>query len=278
MNEEKIFQHTNHDHRAGYYYSGQFRSEPPSGPKLSTWRTIGNTRREDVKDLAWVIAGGRSFEDVIANECDSCAPALERLKAYIKASKISKVDMVSNPVSSFIPTPVLSDFYEAKNQVTGYIIENYKKAENYNFLKKLSLLMDSISSQVVRVDGNDAKGVRYNIFGTKTGRLTVERGSFPILTIPKASRSSIVPNNDYFLEVDYNGAELRTLLGLSNLEQPKGDVHLWNVRNFGTKHTTRQEMKVRFLPGCTTLAHMTPTFKSTITRRFTGTTGTVLRF
>ena len=63
--------------------------------------------------------------------------------------------------------------------------------------------------------------IKYNIFGTKTGRLTTKPNSFPILTLKKEYRSILKPNNDLFVELDYNAAELRVLLTLMNVEQPK---------------------------------------------------------
>jgi len=64
------------------------------------------------------------------------------------------------------------------------------------------------------------------------------------LTFPKKYRSIIKPNNDLFVELDYNGAELRTLLALSDRNQPMMDIHEWNRRHMsGSKILSRQEVK-----------------------------------
>ena len=86
--------------------------------------------------------------------------------------------------------------------------------------------------------------IKFDIFGTKTGRLTTKKRSFPILTFPKKYRSIIKPNNDLFVELDYNGAELRTLIALSDKNQPSMDIHEWNRRYLSDdKVLSRQEIK-----------------------------------
>ena len=52
--------------------------------------------------------------------------------------------------------------------------------------------------------------------------------------------------NDILVELDFNGAELRTLLALSGKDQPTGDVHDWNVCNVFDNRVDRDEAKVLF--------------------------------
>jgi DNA polymerase I-like protein with 3'-5' exonuclease and polymerase domains len=88
--------------------------------------------------------------------------------------------------------------------------------------------------------------IRYNQFGTKTGRLSTRSSSFPILTLPKKHRSIVDPTNDYFIELDFNGAEVRVLLGLLGKTQPTGDVHEFHSREVFGGSKSRDEVKVAF--------------------------------
>jgi hypothetical protein len=48
-----------------------------------------------------------------------------------------------------------------------------------------------------------------------------------------------------FLELDINGAEIRTLLAFSGIEQPTEDIHLWNMKE-QPPWLTRRETKEQF--------------------------------
>ena len=85
--------------------------------------------------------------------------------------------------------------------------------------------------------------VDYDIFGTVTGRLTTKRGSFPMLNLKKELKHHVKPTNDVFLELDFNAAEVRTLLALQNIEQPQEDIHEWNIKNVFNKEMSREKAK-----------------------------------
>jgi hypothetical protein len=56
----------------------------------------------------------------------------------------------------------------------------------------------------------------------------------------KEYRACIKPQNDWFVELDFNAAELRTLLALAGVDQPKNDIHDWNVKNIFDNKVTRE--------------------------------------
>jgi DNA polymerase I-like protein with 3'-5' exonuclease and polymerase domains len=176
------------------------------------------------------------------------------------------VDTQENCFFDLVPERFLVEFCEVKNKITEYVAKNVKRPVRYNFYKHVSMMLQDLSNKKVTIDAqrvstylqspklkNHAKNilsaapyVRYNQFGTKTGRLTTKKGSFPILTMSKEFRSAVKPQNDYFVELDFNGAEVRTLLGLLGKDQPPGDVHDFHLNEIFTKINTRDQAKVAF--------------------------------
>ena len=85
--------------------------------------------------------------------------------------------------------------------------------------------------------------VAYNPWGTITGRLGLQEGSFPILNLKNTIKDIVVPKWDVFVELDFNGAELRTLLSLSGHDQPQEDIHDFNQTNIFNNNLSRDDAK-----------------------------------
>ena len=166
-----------------------------------------------------------------------------------------------------VPKDFLQQFCEAKNKITEYVFENYEKPENYDHLDKVQKLLYKIKYRDLNISSENSKTlfylthmreraqkllkgpkhVDYNLFGTVTGRLATNTSSFPILTIMRELRKLVKPHNDWFISLDYNGAEARTFLALAGKNQPQEDIHEWNKNSvIRKKDLTRDEMKTIF--------------------------------
>ena len=150
-----------------------------------------------------------------------------------------------------------------KNQITEHVLNTHHKPDNYDFLVELSSIIHDVKYRKLNIDVGGIRDIfakpktrnflkkinsfspyiSYDIAGTRTGRLTTKKGSFPILTLDKDFRAVIKPNNDLFIELDFNAAELRTVLALSGVEQPDKDIHEWIGNNIFASTEGREEIK-----------------------------------
>tara|TARA_R110002020_G_C16112471_1_gene759657 strand:- start:29 stop:949 length:921 start_codon:yes stop_codon:yes gene_type:complete len=171
--------------------------------------------------------------------------------------------MNENCFFDLVPKPFLVEYCEIRNKITQYVFENYEKPQNYDFLVDLTKVLTRIKHQKLNIDVSSLKSrtpmvkfhqamdkyaqispyCQYNIIGTKTGRLTTQKNSFPIMTMDKDFRSIVKPTNDWFVELDFNAAELRTLMALGGSVRPLEDIHEWNASNVFPKGTAREEAK-----------------------------------
>ena len=196
---------------------------------------------------------------------DELNQVMNSLKAFMISMKEAKVDLDEHCFYDLTPDSFLVDFCEIKNKISQHVFDNYERPKNYDFLDKLLFITQEISLEKLCLDfsrfkndcadfafRNKLKSVRaarpyvqYNIFGSKTGRMTTRPNSFPILTLNKDFRKAILPNNDKFVELDFNAFELRILLYLLDREQPNVDIHEWNIKNVYGGRPTREKAKKR---------------------------------
>ena len=217
-------------------------------------------------EIARIYARGATLTDV-------CPPSLKEdweiikktLKSCLKAFNTSKLSLEENCFYDVVPESFLYQYLEAKNKITQHVFDNYERPHNYEFIYNLIELLSDIRSAPLNIDLDPIKhlltSVRgqnfrrtlqtvrpvcdYNPWGTVTGRLATQAGSFPILTMNKEFRKCIKPHHDWLIELDFNAAELRVLLALAGIEQPKNDIHDWNVKTIFNNMLTRDEAKAQ---------------------------------
>jgi hypothetical protein len=252
----------------GIYANGQLVFDPDGFPPqlTQTWKYAPYLRDLDIDYISLYLEGGKIADSIPEYLKDDWEDVSNKVLAFKRSLSLAQVDTQENCFFDLVPERFLVEFCEVKNKITEYVAKNVKRPVRYNFYKHVSMMLQDLSNKKVTIDAqrvstylqspklkNHAKNilsaapyVRYNQFGTKTGRLTTKKGSFPILTMSKEFRSAVKPQNDYFVELDFNGAEVRTLLGLLGKDQPPGDVHDFHLNEIFTKINTRDQAKVAF--------------------------------
>jgi len=230
-----------------------------------TWKYAPHLSDRDI-EYAHLYCGGKSLDEACPEDMkESWTQIRDKMYAYLRSFMIAKVSLKDNCFYDLVPEAFLLEYYDLKSKITESVFDTCQRPSNYEFLTDMTKLLDTIRMQNLNVDlskmGDElheykarqfwktVKNVKpfisYDLFGTKTGRLTTCRGSFPILTMAKKYRKILNPVNDCFVELDFNAAELRTLLALSSIEQPLEDLHSWNAEHLYDGQLSREESKKR---------------------------------
>ncbi len=252
---------------AGVYYDGELYFNDDNLPaKLeATWKYVSSLEGlRGIKYANLYVQKSNPAEvcpEHLKNDWEDIQKKMDNQR---RAMKIAKVNTSSGCVWDMIPPKVLKEFCEVKNQITDYILNNFDKPSNYNHMLAVSILLQDIKNHRLNIDVSaldqedpiaikfkeqvlsKSRCIDYDQFGTKTGRLSTRRSSFPMLTMNKKYRQILKPKNHAFYEVDFNGAEIRVLLGLLGHPQPVGDIHTWNVENVFDNSLSRDEAKTAF--------------------------------
>ena len=217
-------------------------------------------------ELARVYSAGATLTDVCPEDLrDSWEEVKKQLRACLKAFKTSQLSLDENCFYDVVPEYFLYQYLQAKNNITQHVLGTYPKPANYQFMYNLIEMLSFIREQPLNLDISSINhllgSVRgknfhrslqtlkrvcdYNPWGTVTGRLATQPNTFPILTMNKEFRACIKPKNDWFVELDFNAAELRTLIALTGEEQPQIDIHEWNRENIYRNIGSREDAKKR---------------------------------
>ena len=246
-----------------YYQDGELLNELlPS--MTHTWATPTYLKGKDI-EYAYLYAQSSlkdACPDYLKKELSECS---DLLMAYMRSMTQAKLDMDQHCFYDLVPDQFLIRFCEIKNKISKHVFDNCPKPSDYEFLSDLHQICQEISFRKLNLDFSSvlrdttdfasrnklksvraaAPYVRYDIFGSRTGRLTTKPNSFPILNLKKQFRQAIKPTNDLFVELDYNAFELRVMLFLMGRPQPNIDIHEWNVSNVYRGVPTRDEAKTK---------------------------------
>tara|TARA_Y100000593_G_scaffold42243_1_gene80884 strand:+ start:1026 stop:2219 length:1194 start_codon:yes stop_codon:yes gene_type:complete len=252
----------------GIYTNGQFIYDKIPSTADATWSYSDHLRDRFIQ-YGYLWSGGKSLKEVCPEHLKHRFDAHEKkIKAHFKSFGIAKINFDDVCFYDLVPDKHLHHYFEIKNEICEWVFENYEKPKNYSFLHESYLTIQDIAKNPVKINlhklynwaktdvkaknlltwlqSNSHPTVNYNLFGTKTGRLTTRVGSFPIMNLKTELKAAVEPKWDCYLELDFNAAEIRTLLALSGEEQPQGDIHEWHQQNIFKEKLGRDKAKQRF--------------------------------
>tara|TARA_R100000008_G_C3576605_1_gene165675 strand:- start:440 stop:1618 length:1179 start_codon:yes stop_codon:yes gene_type:complete len=245
------------------FCDGDLYHYPNSLQLTHTWAPSIHLRGLDI-EYAKIWANGSSLQDVCPDELSGrWLEASSRGAAFLQSFKEAKVDLNDVCFYDLVPRKFLLEYFGIKNDICEWVFNHFKKPENHDFIVEVYGMLSGIKNRKLHIRSDNLDFINpsvrntfrkikhsnpyieYNPWGTLTGRLTTSPGSFPILTLNRELRNVLVPNNDMFVELDYNSSELRTLLGLLGEEQPESDIHTWIGENVFNSKYDREEVKKR---------------------------------
>ena len=243
----------------GIYHNGKLHFDNIPQKLTKTWKYSPFLENTEV-EFAYLYCSGKDITESCPEHLkDEWLKRKKKLTAFHTSFVESKISLQDNCFFDLVPEQFLLELCETKIKIIDWVIANKKKPENYDLLLETQKIASRISNRSLNLDIDFLKSnihnnrarlllskikksnkIEYNIFGSKTGRLTTKKDTFPILNLDSSLRSVIKPTNDLFVELDFNAAEARVLLSLSNQQQPEEDIHSWNSKRLGM---TREEAK-----------------------------------
>ena len=180
----------------GVYSEGKILKDLPAGG-THTWEYASFLKDLNV-EYAKIYCEGKTLEQ-------ACPPELrqdyeriwKRLKAFYKSFITAKVSLNDHCFFDLVPEGFLKEYCVLKNKITQHVIDTYKKPDNYDNLLEITKLTTDIRHRKLNIDlsvlNNELADprtkdfykkamktepyIKYNPFGTKTGRLTTEKKS-----------------------------------------------------------------------------------------------------
>ncbi len=248
----------------GFYAEDKLQFNKPLPNNLSaTWSYSGFLKGKNI-DYAQLYCDGKNLDEVCPEYLkEDWTNINKRLKSIIASCIESKVSLRENCFFDLTPQRFLIEYCHLRNEITKHIFDTVPKPAEYAFYKRFNELLHDIKSRDLNIvlEGiknklakenamafykkiaNGTNHISYDMFSSITGRLTVNKNSFPILTFPKQYRSILKPQNDWFIVFDMNAAELRTALALNGKVQPEGDLHGWSAENVFKGQLDRSKAK-----------------------------------
>ncbi len=245
-----------------YYIDGTFYETMPQQDKIDSWNYHPSFECANEVRIASLYCGESDINKIVPDVLHATWEGSNvYLKAHVRALLGARIDLNDHNFFDIIPEHVYRKHLGLKDRICEHVFANYPRPENYDYLLDLTRVLDQIKRYGLNLntsglksrsvqDRNFAKRLAqsapccdYNIFGTRTGRLATNPNTFPILNLKKEYRGIVHPRLDCVVELDYNAAELRTVLALAGKPQPRTDIHQDACLRVFEGKITRDEVK-----------------------------------
>jgi hypothetical protein len=252
----------------GVYCDNKFIYDRMPKNLKKTWAYSDHLIDSDIQ-YGYLWAGGKSISDICPEHLEMRWQSAEKkIKSHFRSIFKSRINFDDVCFFDIVPEKQLKHYYQTKNEICQWVFENYEKPSNYSFLHDTYTTIHSISQNKININlsklyrhakyDNKARNlykwiaenpesyVNYDLFGSVTGRLTTKQGSFPIMNLKSEIKDIVEPKWDCFIELDFNAAEIRTMISLMGQEQPQEDIHEWNIKNIFKEDISREKAKQKF--------------------------------
>ena len=252
----------------GFFVNGEFIYDKNIKNINGTWNYSDILGNKHIR-YGYLWSLGKSIKDVCPEHLKTRFELHEkRIKSYFKSFNIARINLDQVCFYDLVPEKHLRHYFQIKNEICEWVFENIEKPSNYGFLHDSYITCHNINKHLVNVNlhklynhaktdtkaknllkwlqTNSHPTVNYDLFGSKTGRLTTKMGSFPIMNLKTEIKDVVEPKWDCFLEFDFNAAEIRTMISLMGQEQPQEDIHEWNIKNIFKEDISREKAKQKF--------------------------------
>ena len=252
----------------GVYSNGNFTYDRVPDNITGTWKWDERLSGRNIR-YASIYSGGNTISEAAP---EHLRPRLkkreDKIRSFVNSALNAKIKISEFCMFDIIPEQHLMHYCEIKNDVCDWVFSHNEKPQNHGFMVDLHEMAHQIAQNPVIINQkalkkasktdlkarallNSLNGknvpICYDVWGSKTGRLTTKQGSFPIMNLKKEIANCVVPKNDIFVQFDLNGAEIRTFISLSTGTHPPVDIHIWNMENVLTNITERDKAKKKFL-------------------------------
>jgi len=253
---------------SGIYTDGQFVYDRMPDNIDGTWGYSDHLQQRHIQ-YAYLWSQGSQISDICPEHLKTRWTSREgTIRAHYKSLRTTGINMSDVCFYELIPDKQLEHYFQTKNEICDWVFTNVDKPTHYGLLHDSYITIQNIAKHEVTINKHklfrysqkDAKArslwhwlkdrgevyTKYNLFGSVTGRLTTAEGSFPIMNLKTELKDIVEPKWDGFLELDFNAAEIRTMISLMGQEQPPEDIHEWNIKNIFKEEITRAKAKQKF--------------------------------